>query len=64
MFVPLELAILANQNAVSINMIRTIQSDEEAMIGPLHFRTLRIRLLLFKEEDIPRCVIDLKVYKG
>lgn len=53
MFVPLELAILANQNAVSINMVWTIQSDEEAMIGLLHFRTLRIRLQLFKEEDIP-----------
>lgn len=53
MFVPLELTILANQNAVSINMIRTIQSDEEAMIGPLHFRTQRIRLQLFKDEDIP-----------
>ena len=36
-FVPLELAILANQNIVSINMVRTIQSEEEAVIGLLHF---------------------------
>lgn len=52
-FVPLELAILANQNIVSINMVRTIQSEEGAVIGLLHFWTKRSRLQLFKEEDIP-----------